>query len=54
MLLQFDIKAIQYVVLHELCHIKEKNHSKRFWDLVSFYMPKYKQYQNLLKNSRQF
>ena len=42
-LLQFEKKCIEYVVLHELCHIKEKNHSKRFWELVSFYMPDYKE-----------
>ncbi len=49
MLLQFSLEAIEYVVLHELCHIKEKNHSKRFWNLVSLYMPDYKQKENLLK-----
>lgn len=49
-LLQFDKKAIEYVVLHELCHIKEKNHSKRFWDLVSFYMNDYKSVEKILKN----
>ena len=51
MLLQFDIKAIEYVVLHELCHIKEKNHSKKFWDLVSYYMPEYKNIQKTIKNN---
>ena len=50
MLLQFDKKAIEYVVLHELCHIKEKNHSKKFWDMVSFYMSDYKIIQKSLKN----
>ncbi len=50
MLLQFDIKAIKYVVLHELCHIKHKNHSKKFWDLVSFYMQDYKTVQQTIKN----
>ena len=50
MLLQFDLEAIEYVVLHELCHIQEKNHSKRFWELVSFYMPHYKIVQQRLKN----
>ena len=49
-LLQFDKKAIEYVVLHELCHIQEKNHSKKFWDLVSFYMPDYKQVEITLKS----
>ena len=41
-LLQFDKKCIEYVVLHELCHIVEKNHSKKFWNLVSSYMSDYK------------
>jgi len=49
MILQFSIEAIEYVILHELCHIKEKNHSKRFWNLVSSYMPNYKKIQELLK-----
>jgi predicted metal-dependent hydrolase len=49
-LLQFDIRCIEYVVLHELCHIKHKNHSKQFWDLVSFYMPDYKQVEKMIKS----
>jgi len=49
-LLQFEQKAIEYVVLHELCHIREKNHSKKFWDLVSFHMPEYKKIESLLKS----
>jgi predicted metal-dependent hydrolase len=50
MLLQFSIDAIEYVVLHELCHIQEKNHSKKFWNLVSLHMPNYKQKEKILKN----
>ncbi|MBT4030033.1 MAG: M48 family metallopeptidase [Campylobacteraceae bacterium] len=49
MLLQFPIDAVEYVVLHELCHIDEKNHSKRFWNLVSKYMPDYKEKEQILK-----
>ena len=49
-LLQFDKMAIEYVILHELAHIKEKNHSKRFWNIVSFYMPNYKNIEKKLKS----
>lgn len=31
-----------YIIVHELCHLAELNHSKRFWDLVAKTMPNYK------------
>jgi len=33
---------IEYVVVHELCHLIEANHSRNFWDLVATLMPDYK------------
>ena len=42
-------ELIEYVVLHELCHLKHMNHSKSFWNLVEKYMPKYKEYRKELK-----
>lgn len=33
---------IEYVVVHELAHIKHKNHSKEFWTEVEKYLPDYK------------
>ncbi len=45
-----EAKVIEYVVLHEMCHIKQMNHSKKFWDLVEKYMPEYKNYKKKLKS----
>ena len=43
-------KSIEYVVLHEMCHLKHMDHSKKFWELVEKYMPEYKQYKKMLKD----
>ena len=42
-------KIIEYVVLHEMCHLREMNHSKKFWDLVEENMNDYKIYKKELK-----
>lgn len=38
-----------YVIIHELAHIKHKNHSKAFWNLVAKYYPDYKEAKAELK-----
>jgi len=43
LLMKFPLEIIEYVVIHELAHIKHKNHSKRFWNLVEIYCIDYKQ-----------
>lgn len=39
-----------YIIVHELCHLKEFNHSKRFWNLVSQTIPEYKEIKKQIKN----
>lgn len=51
-LLKAPEDVIDYVVLHEICHLKIRNHSHHFWDLVRKFMPNYKQRESWLsKNS---
>jgi hypothetical protein len=40
--------CIDYVILHELCHIAEHNHSERFWRLLSQVMPNWEQVKSKL------
>jgi predicted metal-dependent hydrolase len=35
-------KYRDYIVVHELCHLKEFNHSKKFWDWVALAVPDYR------------
>ena len=42
-------KAIDLVVVHELCHIREKNHGPRFYALLGQYLPDYKERKKLLR-----
>ena len=42
-------EATDLVVVHELCHIKEKNHGPRFYALLGQYLPDYKERKKLLK-----
>ncbi len=49
-LMMYSRRAIEYVVLHEVCHLKYMNHSKKFWEMVEKYMPDYKEAEKELKN----
>ena len=49
LLMQYPERAIDYVVVHELAHIRHKNHSKAFYNEISKYMPDYKERKKLLK-----
>jgi predicted metal-dependent hydrolase len=42
-------ELIDYLIIHELCHLIHFNHSKEFWHSVSYYLPDYKKYRKELK-----
>ena len=42
-------KLADYIIVHELCHIKEFNHSKNFWELVAQTVPNYMECRKRLK-----
>lgn len=44
-------EVIEYVVIHEVCHLVHMNHSKEFWDLVESLCPKYEIHINWLKKN---
>lgn len=48
-LLKKDIELIDYVIIHELCHFFEGNHSKNFWNLVGQAYPNYKEARRKLR-----
>lgn len=45
--------VLDYVVIHELCHLIEMNHSKAFWNNVAIIQPSYKISREWLKNHGQ-
>jgi predicted metal-dependent hydrolase len=44
--------VFDYVIVHELCHIKHLNHSSSFWSLVETHLPNYKQASLWLKENQ--
>lgn len=48
-LMAYPIEAVDYVIVHELAHIKHKNHSKAFYELIETVMPDYRERNKLLK-----
>lgn len=49
-LLKKDVELIDYVIVHELCHFYEANHSSRFWEQVVLRYPKYKEARKELRS----
>jgi len=49
LLILAPIEVLDYVVIHEICHISQRNHSVKFWDLVARHCPSYKKHRLWLK-----
>lgn len=43
-------QAVDYVIVHELAHIKYKNHGAEFYKLIEKYLPDYREYEKILKH----
>lgn len=48
-LIKAPVACINYVILHELCHLVHHNHSKAFYQLLENFMPDWKKYKQLLE-----
>ncbi|MGV8168389.1 MAG: M48 family metallopeptidase, partial [Alkaliphilus sp.] len=41
---------LDYIIVHEMCHLVHLNHSKEFWQLLKRVLPDYEERKNSLKN----
>lgn len=48
-LLFLPLPLVDYIVVHELCHLKEFNHSPKFWALVAEAVPDYRERRRYLR-----
>lgn len=53
LLIQAPAEVIDYVIIHELCHLRHMNHSPAFWQLVAKHEPNYRQHRDWLKQHGQ-
>ncbi len=50
-LMMAPLAVIDYVIVHELVHVKVKNHSRRFWESVALAMPDYELHRGWLRTN---
>lgn len=52
LLMMLPMHVVDYVVIHELCHLRHLNHSADFWQLVAAYCPNFKQAKAWVKTNQ--
>ena len=49
-LMKYPVIVSEYIVIHELAHLIEANHSKKFYEIIKKYMPEYKKVKKILNS----
>lgn len=44
-------RVADYIIIHEICHLREMNHSRKFWDLVTLTVPEHREIRKSLRNT---
>ncbi|QNU67835.1 M48 family metallopeptidase [Ruminiclostridium herbifermentans] len=50
-LIMASLEVLDYVIVHELCHMIAMNHSEEFWKIVGTFSPQYKNYRDWLRHN---
>lgn len=51
-IVKYDRNVIEYIVLHEFCHLKYKTHCRKFYELLEKFMPNYRSYARQIENMK--
>lgn len=53
-LVKYPISCLEHIVVHELTHLLEINHTPRFYKLLEYYYPEYRQNDILIKDFNKY
>ena len=42
-MIKLPLDCIDYILVHEIAHLREKSHLNKFWEIVALYLPNYKE-----------
>lgn len=48
-IVKYSRKTIDYIILHQFCHLKYKTHSKKFMEIIESAMPNHKKYEEIIE-----